>query len=82
MYKDILHHTQEDLHCEHPHLWEFGNWLLHNNNALAYQSLLVGEYLTMNGVTVLPQPPNNSDLVPTKPVPKTGVTVLPVSRLF
>jgi hypothetical protein len=40
-----------------PKLWQQKNWLLHHDNALFHTSLLTGEFLTKNNMTVVLHPP-------------------------
>ena len=41
-----------------------GNWKLHHDNAPSHTCSTVTEYLTINGITTIPQPPYSPDLAP------------------
>ena len=43
-------------------LWDMKLWLLHHDNALAYNALRIWEFLTNNDIAVLEQPPYLLDL--------------------
>ena len=45
-------------------LWETRSWLLHHDNAPAYNALGIREFLDKNNVAVLEQPPYSADLAP------------------
>jgi len=47
-----------------PEMWKNGDWLLHHDNALAYTSLVVREFLTKNNMTTVPHPTYSLDLAP------------------
>ena len=45
-------------------LWETRSWLLHHDNAPAYNALGIREFLAKNNNAVLEQPLYSQDLVP------------------
>jgi transposase len=45
-------------------LWTNNSWFLHHDNAPAYASLLIRDFLAKTKLTVLPQPPYSPDLAP------------------
>ena len=45
-------------------LWETRSWLLHHDNATAYNALGIREFLAQNSIAVLEQSPYSSDLAP------------------
>ena len=61
-YMQIVRNLREAIRQKRPHLWKNKNWLLHYDNAPAYTSLLVCEFLAKNNTIILPQPLYSPDL--------------------
>ena len=40
------------------------NWILQHDNAPAHAAFSVAQFLTLKGITVMPQPPHSPDLTP------------------
>jgi len=45
-------------------MWKNGDWLLHHENAPAHTSLVVGEFLTKNNMTIVLHPAYSPDPAP------------------
>ena len=45
-------------------MWETRSWLLHDDNAPAYNASGIREFLAKNNISVLEQPPYSPDLAP------------------
>ena len=45
-------------------MWKNGSWVLHQDNALAYNALSVKTFLTKHKIILLEHPPYSPDLVP------------------
>lgn len=45
-------------------MWKNSSWLLNHDNAPAYTSLLVCEFLAKNNSVTMPQPPYSPDMAP------------------
>ena len=69
IYKEILWHLLHSVHKKRYELWQDNTWLLHQDNALAHNTLSICQFLTdrlvtERIVTVLDHPPYSPDLAP------------------
>ena len=62
VYKNILGLLMHSLREKIRELWEMRSWLLHHDNAPAYNPLL--EFFAKNNIAALEQPPYSPDLAP------------------
>ena len=62
-YKGLLNSLRNDVRRKRPEKWANG-FILHCDNAPCHTSLLVRQFLSNKNVTVCPQPPYSTDLVP------------------
>ena len=62
-FKRLLECLRNDVRRRQPEKWANG-FILHHDNALCHTSLLVRQFLSNKNVTVCPQPPYSTDLVP------------------
>ena len=63
-YCEVLRRLRKNVRRKLPEMWKNRNWLLHHDNAPAYTSLVVREFLTKNNVTTVPHPAYSPDLAP------------------
>lgn len=63
-YLQTLKNLREAGRRKRPGLWRSGEWVLHHDNAPVHSALLIRDYCTKNGMTVIPQPPYSPDLAP------------------
>ena len=63
-YVAVLKRLREAIRWKRPQLWMNQRWVLHHDNAPAYSSFLVHNFLAKNETTVVPQPPYSPDLAP------------------
>lgn len=63
-YLQTLRNLREAVRRKRPELWRSGEWVLHHDNAPVHSALLIRDYCTKNGMTVIPQPPYSPDLAP------------------
>ena len=56
LYCDILRRLRENIWCIRPDKWRSNSWVLHHDNALAYASLVMRQFLASANTTVIPQP--------------------------
>ncbi|UYV68052.1 hypothetical protein LAZ67_5002912 [Cordylochernes scorpioides] len=63
-YLQVMRNFREAIRQKRPDLWKNKNWLLHHDNAPAYTSLLVRDFLAKNNTLMMPQPPYFPDLAP------------------
>lgn len=63
-YLQTLRNLREAIRRKRPELWRSGEWVLHHDNAPVHSALLIRDYCTKNGMTVIPQPPYSPDLAP------------------
>ncbi|UYV77019.1 hypothetical protein LAZ67_14002900, partial [Cordylochernes scorpioides] len=63
-YLQVMRNLREAIRQKRPDLWKNKNWLLHHDNAPAYTSLLVRDFLAKNNTLMMPQPPYFPDLAP------------------
>ena len=64
VYKDILRRLMRSVREKTRELWETKSWLLHDDNAPAYNALSIRQFLAENDLAVLEQPPYSPDLAP------------------
>ena len=64
IYLNVLKRLREGVRRKWPEGWINTTWMLHHDNAPAYASLLIREFLTKYEMTVVLQPPYSADLVP------------------
>lgn len=63
-YLATLRNLREAVRRKRPMLWRSGDWVLHHDNAPVHSALLIRNFCTKNGMTVIPQPPYSPDLAP------------------
>ena len=65
-YCDVLRRLRENVRRRRSVLWRSRSWLLHHDNAPAHTSLKTSQFLSSNGMTVvpLPHPPYSLDFAP------------------
>ncbi|UYV69131.1 hypothetical protein LAZ67_6002522 [Cordylochernes scorpioides] len=63
-YLQVMCNLREAIRQKRPDLWKNKSWLLHHDNAPAYTSLLVRDFLAKNNTLMMPQPPYSPDLAP------------------
>jgi len=61
---EVLRRLRENVRRKRPEMWKNGDWLLHHDNAPAYTSLVLREFLTKNNMTIVPHPAYSPDLAP------------------
>ena len=59
-----MRRLREAIRKKCPELWKKNSWLLNHDNALAYSSLLVCNFLAKNNTVIMPQSPYSPDLAP------------------
>jgi transposase len=64
MYIDILRRVRDAVRRKRPEKWRTNSWCLLHNNAPAYRSLFVKDFLAKNSVTTLELPPYSPDMTP------------------
>ena len=64
VYKEILQLLLCSVPEKRRELWQDKSWLLHHNNAPAYNALSIQQFLTKKNITVLEQSPYSPDLAP------------------
>jgi len=63
-YLEVLRRLREAIRRKRPNLWQNNSWQLHHDNAPAYTTLLVREFLAKNATVIMPQPPYSPDMAP------------------
>jgi len=63
-YLGVLRRLRENVRRKRPDLWRSGDWFLHHDNAPAHTALSVRQFLTSQGMTLIPHPPYSPDLAP------------------
>jgi len=63
-YVAVLKRLREAVRWKRPQLWTNQSWVLHHDNAPAYSSFFVRNFLAKNETTLVPQPPYSLDLAP------------------
>ena len=63
-YLKVLKRLHDSVWKRRPETWSSGAWFLHQNNAPAYKTLSVRQFLAKKNVTVIPHPPYSPDLAP------------------
>jgi len=63
-YVEVLRRLHESVRRKRPEKWRDGDWILHNDNALAHTSHLVQQFLAKHRTAQLQQPPYSPDLAP------------------
>jgi len=61
---EVLRRLRQNVRRKRPEMWKNGDWLLHHDNAPAYTSLVLREFLTRNNMTTVPHPAYSPDLAP------------------
>ena len=61
-YCDVLRQLRENIWRKHPDQQCNNSWILHHNNALVHESLIVWQFLASTKTTVIPHPPYSPDL--------------------
>ena len=64
VYKNILRRLMRSVREKRRELWETRSWLLHHDNAPAYNAKVIREFLAKNNIAVLEQPLYFPDLAP------------------
>ena len=62
-YKEVLTNLNEWVR-RGPEMWKNGSWVLHQDNALAHNTLSVKTFLMMHNITALEHPPYSPCLAP------------------
>jgi len=55
-YLEVMRRLREAIRKKRPELWNNQSWILHHDNAPAYTSLLVRDFLVKNNTVIMPQP--------------------------
>jgi len=63
-YLGVLKRLRERVRRTRPELWRSGEWLIHHDNAPAHTALRIRQFLTSQGMTLVPHPPYSPDLAP------------------
>lgn len=63
-YLTVLKNLRDAVRRKRPELWKNNSWILHHDNAPSHSAHLIGEFLSKNQTSVLPQPPYSPDLAP------------------
>ena len=63
-YLWVLKRVRERVWRTRPELWRTGEWLIHHDNAPAHTALRIRQFLTFQGMTLVPHPPYSPDLAP------------------
>jgi len=61
-YCDVLRRLRETVRRKRPQKWRNQNLIIHHDNAPAYRSFKVSQFLAKNNMTVIPYPPYSPDL--------------------
>ena len=60
----VLKRLRERVWRTRPELWRTGKWLIHHDNAPAHMALRIRQFVTSQGMTLVPHPPYSPDLAP------------------
>ena len=63
-YLGVLKRLRERVRRTRPELWRSGEWLVHHDNAPTHTALRICQFLTSQGMTLVPYPPYSTDLAP------------------
>jgi len=63
-YLGVLKRLRERVWRTRPELWRTGEWLIHHDNAPTNMALRIRQFLTSQGMTLVPHPPYSPDLAP------------------
>ena len=63
-YVEVLSEFRKRFRRKRPALFKSGQWHFHQDNAPAYNSILVTDYLTKMGIKTVSPPPYSPDLIP------------------
>ena len=63
-YLKALKRLREAVRRKRPETWTNNNWMLHHDNAPAYASLIIREFLMKHEMIVVPQAPCSPDMTP------------------
>jgi len=63
-YLEVMRRLREAIRRKRPELWQNNSWILHHDNAPAYTSLLVRDFLAKSKTNMLPQSPYSPDMAP------------------
>lgn len=63
-YLGVMRRLRESIRKKRPDLWKDNSWILHHDNAPSHTSLIVRDFLTKHGTTVIAQAPYSPDLAP------------------
>lgn len=63
-YLEVLKRLLQRIRRVRPQMFQTGNWMLLHDNAPSHTSIMVRQFLTQRGVTVLQHPPYSPDLAP------------------
>ena len=64
VYYKVLTNLLQRVRRTRPEMWKNSSWILHQDNALAYNALSVKMFLTKHKITMLEHPPYSPDLAP------------------
>jgi len=63
-YLGVLKGLRERVRRTRPELWRTGKWLIHHDDAAAHMALRICQFLTSQGMTLVPHPPYSPNLAP------------------
>ena len=75
-YLEVMRRLREAINQKRAELWKNQSWILHHDNAPAYTSMFVRQFLAKHKNLIMPQSPYSLDLAPADffPVHKTEDT--------
>ena len=59
-----MRRLREEIRQKRTELWKKQSWILYPDNAPAYISMLVREFLAKNKIVIMPPPPYSPELAP------------------
>lgn len=63
-YLGVMRRLRESIRKKRPDLWKSNSWILHHDNAPSHTALIIRDFLTKHGTTVIAQAPYSPDLAP------------------
>ena len=60
----VLKRLRERVRRTRPELWRSGEWLIHHDKSPAHTAFRIRQFLTSQGMTLVPHPPYSPDLAP------------------
>ena len=61
-YLGVMRRLREGIRQKRPDLWANNSWILHHDNALSHNAIVIREHLAKNEINTIQQPPNSPDL--------------------